>query len=74
MIVRGDGMVVIDDGVVEVIEEFSYSVVEYILQVEEELTEFVWDLSRIVPPDDMVNWATIIVVSRTDHLRGEEMK
>jgi len=63
MIVRGDGMVVIDDGVVEVIEEFSYSVVEYILQVEEELTEFVWDLSRIVPPDDMVNWATIIVVS-----------
>jgi len=49
--------------VVEEVEEFGYSVVENIFQVEEELTEVVRDFSRIVPPGDVVNWATIVMVS-----------
>ena len=74
MIGRGDRAVVVDNRVVEVIEEVGYYVVEDIFQTEEELTEIVRDFSRIVPPDNVINWATIIVVSRTDNLRGDEMK
>ena len=63
MIGRGDGSIVVDNRIVEVVEEVGYSVVEDIFQTEEELTEFGWDLLRIVPPEDVVNWTTVIVVS-----------
>ena len=58
----------------EEIKEFGYSVVENVFQVEEELTEVIRDFSRIVPPKDVVDWATIVMVSRTDDLRGDKMK
>jgi len=74
MIRRGDGTIVLDDRIVEEVKEFGYSVVENIFQVEEELTEVVWDFSRIVPPKDMIDWTTIVVVSRTDDLGGDKMK
>ena len=35
MIRRGDGLIEIDDGVVESVEEVSDPVVEYVLEVEE---------------------------------------
>jgi len=63
MIGGRDGTIVLDNRVMEEIKEFGYSVVEDIFQVEEELTEVVRDFSRIVPPEDMVNWATIVMVS-----------
>jgi len=63
MISRGDGTIVLNNRIVEEIKEFGYSVVEDFFQVEEELTEVVRDFSRIVPPEDVVNWATIVVVS-----------
>ena len=74
MIRRGDRAVVPDDRIVEEIKEFGYSVVEDVLQVEEELTKVVWNFSRIVPPKDVVDWTTIVVVSRTDNLRGNKME
>jgi len=59
---------------VEKVEEFGYSVVENILQVEEELTEVVGDFSRIVPPDNMINWTTIVMMSGADNLRGDKVE
>ena len=63
MIRRGDRTIISDDRIVEEVKEFGYSVVEDIFQVEEELTEVVWNFSRIVPPKDVINWTTIVVVS-----------
>ena len=63
MIRRGDGAIVSKDRIVEEVKEFGYSVVEDVFQVEEELTEVVWYFSRIVPPNDMIDWTTIVVVS-----------
>jgi len=71
---RRDRSIVLNNRVVEEIKEFGYSVVENVFQVEEELTEVIRDFSRIVPPDDVINWATIIMVSRTDDLRGDKME
>jgi len=64
----------LNNHVVEKIKEFGYSVVENILQVEEELTKVVGDFSRVIPPDDVVNWATIVMVSGADDLWGDKME
>ena len=74
MIRRGDGSVEIDDGVVEGVEEISYSVVEYFFEVEEELTEVFGHYSWIIPPEYVVHWTTIIVMSGADNLGFEEME
>jgi len=74
MIGRRDRTIVLNNRVVEEIKEFGYSVVENIFQVEEEFTEVVRDFSRIVPPEDVVDWTAVVMVSRTDNLGGDEMK
>jgi len=74
MIGRRDRTIVLNNRVVEEVKEFRYSVIKDFFQVEEELTEVVRNFSRIVPPDDVVNWTTIIMVSRTDNLRGDGME
>ena len=58
----------------EGVEEISDPVVEYVFKVEEELTEVVWDCSRIVPPENMIDWATIIMVSCADNLESDEVE
>ena len=63
-----------NDRVVEEIEEFGYSVVEDILQIEEKLTNVVGDFSRIIPPGDVINWTTIVMVSRADNLRRDKVE
>ena len=67
-------MVEVDDGVVEDVEEISYSVVKNIFKIEEELTEVFWYGSRIVPPENVIDWATVIMVSGTDHLGSNKME
>jgi len=74
MIGRGDRSVVLNNRVVEEIKEFGYSVIEDIFQVEEELTEVVGNFSRIIPPEDVVNWTTIVMVSQADNLRRDEVE
>ena len=73
MIGGRDGTIVLNNRIVEEVKEVGYSVVEDIFQVEEELTEVAGNFSRIVPPGDMINWATIIVVSRTDDLGRDKV-
>ena len=69
-----DGAIEVDDGVVERVQEIGYPVVKYFFKVEEELTEVVWDYSRIIPPKDMIDWTTVIVVSGTDNLWFDEVE
>ena len=74
MISWRDGAVEVDDGVVEGVKEISYSVVEDVFQIEEELTEVFWYCSRVVPPENMIDWATIIMVSCADNLESDEVE
>ena len=74
MIRWGDRAVEVDDGVVEFVEKISYPVVEDVFQIEEELTEIFWHCSRIIPPENVVDWTTIIMMSGTDHLGGDKVE
>ena len=63
MIGRGDRSIVLNNRIVEEVEEISYTVVKDVFQIEEELANVVGDFSRVVPPKDVINWTTIVVVS-----------
>ena len=74
MIRWGDRTVEIVDRVVEGVEEISYSIVEDVFQIEEELTEIFWHQSRVIPPENVVNWTTIVMVSGADYLGSDKME